>query len=268
MAIRIWHQSWTVLSDLGAYDEALTQHFKRICRPGTEVVLHGMLPGSYRSNYPGVDIRHVGMQFLHSMQIIRAGVQARNEGFDAYAISTLPDPALREVRALIDIPVVGYGEAAMLTACLLGRKFSILCFISELADLLTENARRYGLQERLAGVSDVGFRFQDVLAGFDDPKVLIERFTAAARKEIERGADVIIPGEAPLCVLLAKHGVSSIDGVPILDSLSCWVKQAEMLVDLKRQSNITACRRGFYHELPDADRLAEVMDFYKPAGMN
>jgi len=29
MAIRIWHQSFTVLSDLAAYDEALRDHFQK-----------------------------------------------------------------------------------------------------------------------------------------------------------------------------------------------------------------------------------------------
>jgi allantoin racemase len=262
MSMRIWHQSFTVLSDLGAYDEALQQHFRRVSRPDTEIVMHGMLPGTYRGNYPGTDIRHVGLQYLHSIQFVKAGIQAQHEGFDAYAISTLPDPALREIRSLLNIPVVGYGESAMLTSCLLGRRFAILCFISELAELLTDNAHRYGLAERLVGVSDVGFRFNDVLAGFDRPAQLIEKFHVAARKQIALGADVIIPGEAPLCVLLAKNGISSIDNVPILDALSCWVKQAEMLVDLQRQSNVTACRKGYFHEPPAADRLAEVMAFY------
>ena len=266
MSIRIWHQSFTVLSDLGAYDDALKEHFKRISRPGTEIVMHGLQPGTFRTNYPGSDIRHVGLQYFHSIQFVKAGLAAQQEGFDAYAISSLPDPALREIRSLLTIPVVGYGESAMLTSCLLGSRFSILCFISELVDLLTDNARRYGMRERMVGVSDVGFRFNDVLAGFGEPAPLIARFIEAARKQIALGADVIIPGEAPLCVLLAKNGISNVDGVPILDSLSCWVKHAEMLVDLKRQSNVTGCTRGYFHEPPPADRVAEVVAFYsRPA---
>lgn len=42
MAIRIWHQSFTVLEKLPAYAGALAQHFKRVARPDTEVVMHGM----------------------------------------------------------------------------------------------------------------------------------------------------------------------------------------------------------------------------------
>ena len=263
MTIRIWHQSFTVLSDLGAYNDALVQHFQRVCRPDTQIVMHGMRAGTYRSNYPGDDIRHVGMQFLHSVQFVRAAVDAEKDGFDAFAISSLPDPALREIRALVSIPVVGYGESAMLTSCLLGRRFSVLVFIPELVEQIEDNARRYGLGARLAGVADVGFRFNDVLSAFGQPEPLIERFRQAAREQIRTGADVIIPGEAPLCVLLARNGISSVDVVPVLDSLSCWIKHAEMLVDLKRQSGINACRRGYFHEPPAADRVTEVLRFYE-----
>lgn len=263
MSLRIWHQSFTVLQDLGAYDAALKAHFKRVARPETEIVMHGMKPGTYRTNYPGNDIRHAGLQHLHSLQFLAAGVRAEDEGFDAYALSTLPDPALREIRSLLNIPVVGYGESAMLTSCLLGARFGIMVFINELTDLLADNARQYGLGERLVGVSDVGFRFTDVLAGFSEPAPLIERFKTAARAQIAAGAEVLIPGEAPLCVLLATHGVSSVDGVPVLDSLSCWIKQAEMLVDLKRQSGVQRCQRGYFNEPPAPDRLREILAFYQ-----
>jgi allantoin racemase len=108
----------------------------------------------------------------------------------------------------------------------------------------------------------VGFRFADVLAAYAEPSALIERFRAAARELLTQGADVIIPGEAPLCVLLAAHGVSDVDGAPVLDSLSAWVKSAEMLVDLRAQSGIRGSRRGYFHEPPKRERLREIARFY------
>jgi hypothetical protein len=133
MSIRIWHQSFTVLSDLGAYDEALRAHFRKVARPGTQIHMHGMLPGTYRNNYPGDDIKYSALQYLHGLQFMAAGINAQDQGFDAYAISTLPEPALKETRSLLDIPVVGYGESAMLTACMLGRTSE--CWCSSTTDL-------------------------------------------------------------------------------------------------------------------------------------
>jgi allantoin racemase len=262
MSLRIWHQSFTVLEDLGAYKDALVAHFARVAAPGTEVVMHGMRAGTYKTDYPGTDIRHLGLQYMHSMQFVEAGVQAQRDGFDAYAISTLPDPALRETRSLLTIPVVGYGESAMLTACLLGRRFSVLVFISEFCDLIADNAERYGLGSRLCGVSDVGFRFADVQKGFADPGPIIEKFRSAARREIARGADVIIPGEAPLCVLLSQQGVVEVDGVPVLDSLTCCIKHAEMLVGMQRQGQLAGSRKGIFREPPSRERVEEVCAFY------
>lgn len=262
MTIRIWHQSFTVLSDLSAYDQALRAHFRNVARPDTEIHLHGMQPGTYRSNYPGDDIKHSALQYLHGLQFMAAGLNAEDQGFDAYAISTLPEPALRDIRSLLDIPVVGYGESAMLTACMLGRKFGVLVFIDELAELVTENAARHGLSERLASVRHVGFRFADVLAAFSDPCELIERFRLAARQLIAEGAEVIIPGEAPLNVLLASQGISEIDGVPVLDSLGAWIKQAEAMVDLRRASGIRPCNRGYFSARPERARVKEVFAFY------
>jgi len=260
--MKIWHQSFTVLDDLGPYHDALKSHFSRVARPDTQIDLHGMYPGTYRSNYPGTDIRHVALQYVHGLQFMLAAVAAQREGYDVYAISTLPEPALREIRALVDIPVVAYGESAMLTACMLGRKFGVLVFIDDLNELIAENARNHGLESRFAGAMPVGFTFNDVLKGFDDPGELIERFKLAARKLIAQGADVIIPGEAPMNVLLARNGVTEVDGVPVLDSLASWIKQAETMGDLRRISGIKPCRKGYYHKLPEMDRVSEIFSFY------
>lgn len=263
MTIRIWHQSFTVLQDLHAYGEALNAHFAKVARPDTIIEMHGMRPGTFRTNYPGDDIKYASIQYFHGSQFMAAALQAEREGADAFAISTLPEPALREARSLLNIPVVGYGESAMLTACMLGQKFGVLVFIEELAELVAANAVRHGLASRFAGAEFVGFRFNDVLEGFEKPGPLIDRFRASARKLIDKGIDVIIPGEAPLTVLLAANGIHEVDGAVVVDSLATWVKHAEMLVDLKRQCGVTRSKRGYFSSRPAPDRVEEIMDFYR-----
>lgn len=262
MSVKIWHQSFTVLGDLGAYNVALEEHFARVARPDTEIHLHGMQPGTYRTNYPGDDIKHIAMQHLHGLQFMAAGICAEEEGYDAYALSTLPEPALHEIRSMLDIPVVGYSEAAMLTACTLGRTFGVMVFIDALKDLVPDIARGHGLGDRLAAVRHAGIQFGDVLEAFDDPEPLLERFRQSARELIAAGAEVIIPGEAPLNVLLARSGISEVDGIPVLDSLGAWIKQAESMVDLQRAGGLQPCRTGYYAARPDRERLKEVFRFY------
>ncbi|MEA3154048.1 MAG: allantoin racemase, partial [Betaproteobacteria bacterium] len=175
MAIRIWHQSFTVLDQLPAYAARLQEHFKKVARPDTEVVMHGMHPQTYRTNYPGTDIRYGYMQYLHGQQFVLGGIAAEEQGFDAYALMTIPEPALRETRSLIDIPVVGYGESSMLTARMLGERMGVLLFIEEMTPIIEENAARIGLSSKFGGARFVGFTFNDVLKAYEEPASVLER---------------------------------------------------------------------------------------------
>ncbi len=262
MGMRIWHQSFTVLQDLGPYAEALRAQVRRLTRPDTEVTLHGMAPGTYPTNYPGTDIRHVVTQYLHGTQFLANAMRAQQENYDAFLVCTLPEPALTEIRSVLDIPVIGYCESALHTACYLGRRIGILSFIEDMTQLVEANVHRHGFGSRFGGIRQVGFGFQDVLKGFTDPAPLLERFRIAARAMIADGVDVIIPGEAPLCTLLSQHGVSRVDEVPIVDAYATTLCTAEMMVDLRRKLGLSVNRRGYFFTAPKADRMAELADFY------
>ncbi len=223
--------------------------------------MHGMREGTYRTNYPGTDIKHAGLQFLHAIQFMQGAVLAERQGYDAFALSTLPEPGLHEIRTLVSIPVIGYGESAARAAVADGRRFGALVFIPELAELYRENVRRHGLGCRLVAAGDVGFRFTDVLAAFDQPDSLIDRFRVAARRLIARGAEAIVPGEAPLNVLLATNGITNVDGVEIIDSLACWVRAAESAV-LAQRAGQARQGAGYFGAKVNRERRDEVLAFY------
>ena len=147
MALRIWHQSFTVLEDLPAYADAMKAHARKILRPDTVVAWHGQLKGTYPSNYPGDDIAYAYTYGMHGNQWIAAGRQAERDGFDAYAMCTLPNPMLREVRSLIDIPAIGLGETTFQIASTLGQRFGVMLFIDRMVPLYREQIRGYGLAD-------------------------------------------------------------------------------------------------------------------------
>lgn len=262
MAMRIWHHSFTVLENLPAYRDGLAGHFQKVARADTEIVLHGMHAATYQTNYPGKDIQYSYFQTLHSQQFVLGAIEAERQGFDAFAIMTLPEPSIEDVRAIVDIPVVGYGESAMLASVLVGRRCGVLMFIREMAPAIARNAHRLGLADRFVGAFDVGFTFNDVLAAYDDPEPLLDRFKEAARRLIAAGADAIIPGEAPLCLLLARHSVTAVDGVPVIDALAATVKLAELSVDLRRLTGLAPARSGYFASKPPRERLIELLDYY------
>ncbi|UCH23623.1 MAG: racemase [Deltaproteobacteria bacterium] len=259
--IRIWHQSFTVLENLADYQAALRGHLNHVSRPTTDVILHGMHPETYATEYPGIDIRYCYFQFLHANQFVLNGLKAQREGYDAYLICTLPDPALWETRSVLNIPVLGYGETAMALSSLLGRRFGILVFIEELIPLLEQNVSRYGFSPKKAAIRHVGFSFSDI--DFKAPSANLEQFQEAALKMIRQdGAEVIIPGEAVMCVLLASQNVNRIENVPVLDALAGIVKLAEAMIDLKRLCGIEPCGSGYFNAMPPEERTAELLRFY------
>jgi hypothetical protein len=78
----------------------------------------------------------------------------------------------------------------------------------------------------------------------------------------ETGADVIVPGELPLNLLLTRAGVTQIGGASVIDGIATSFKFAEMLVDLRRVSGMKPSNHGFFHAAPDRRRLEQVMAFY------
>jgi Asp/Glu/hydantoin racemase len=263
MSLKLWHQSFTVLGDLPGYEDAMRAHLAKLLRPDTEVVFHGQAPGTYPSNYPGDDIGYGYTYWIHGNQWVAAGRQAEAEGFDAFAMCTLPNPMLREVRSLIDIPVIGMGETCCHLATMFGQRFAIMLFIDRMIPLYQEQLRQYGLADRCAGVVASGLRFGNVLSAYQDPASAIAQFQEAARRVIrETGADVIIPGEVPLNLLMARNGVNRVDDVPIIDGLGSTMKMAELMVDLYRTTGIRHSRHGFFNSIPSQERVAAVGAFY------
>lgn len=260
--MRIWHQSLTVIDDLPAYEARMRAHIARVVRPDTEVVMHGMLPGTYPANYPGDDIAFRFFFTMHSAQWPLHALNAQAQGFDAFAICSLPDPMLTEIRSLVDIPVAGCGETCFNLARMYGQRFGMLVFIDRMASRYLEQIESYGLTSRCLGVHPVGFHFRDVLAAFDNPGPLIDRFRESARRMIAAGADVIIPGEIPLNILLATEGISRVDDVPLIDSLAVTLKMTEMMVDLRASTGLAPSRVGWSNAAPRPERVREVLGFY------
>lgn len=263
MAMRIWHQSFTVLEDLPPYADAMRSHAKKILRPDSELVLHGQIPGTYPSNYPGDDIGYGYTYWIHGNQWVAAARAAEAQGFDAYAMCTLPNPMLREARAMVDIPVIGLGETVFHMATMYGQRFAVMLFIDRMIPLYREQMRNYGLESRCAAIKPSGIAFGDVLKGFSNPGPVIERLQERMRQIIrEEGADVIIPGEVPMNMLLACNGISRVDDVPIMDSFALTLKMAELMVDMKRLTGVAPSRHGWMNSTPPKERLDQVAAFY------
>lgn len=263
-AIRIWHQGFIEMRTVPGYGAALERHRARICAPGTEVVIHGLEPGTYTpTTTPAELARHAYLMHLHVNQILDNVRQAEREGFDAVAIAILQNPGLREAKTLVDIPVAGYGEAAMHLACLLGDRFSILAFNPDLFPLLEHQVAEQGLERRAGPMVTIDVDYAAVAAAFERPDRVVEAFTDAARRAIAAGADVLIPGQTILAEVLWQQGVFRVDEAPVIDALAATVKTAELLVQLQRSSGMGVSRRGYFWRKPPEELIQAAWARYR-----
>ncbi|WP_315837053.1 aspartate/glutamate racemase family protein [Bradyrhizobium prioriisuperbiae] len=165
---------------------------------------------------------------------------AADSSVDAAIIAAFGDPGLFGARELFDIPVVGLAEAAMLTACMLGRRFSIVTFARALAPWYQECVAMHGLETRCAGIRTLDGAFtsiSDVQAEKEDMLVSL------ANRAVEQDdADVVILSGAPLAGLADK--IRDRIPVPVVDPTAAAVRQAETLVTLKpRKATVGTFRR-------------------------
>jgi len=192
--MRLWHQSFTVLQDLPAYVDVLKERIAEVVRPDTEVVLHGQIPGTYTSEYPGTDLAYGVLYWMHGLQWLAAAREAEKQGFDAMVLASIAGPMAQEIRTIVDIPVIGYGEAAFNLAGVYGRRAGMLFFIKERLDFWPQQLKSWGLQDRFAGIEHAGVTFHDVLGAHMDAAkrdAVVSRIVEQGEKLVrETGADV------------------------------------------------------------------------------
>ena len=149
-----------------------------------------------------------------------------HKGCDAVVIAVSYDTALAAARELLPIPAVGMTEASLLTALMLGSKVGVVVVGRRTLPLYRELIDGYGLSARIAGARAIesAAPYQD-----GDQTEADELVAGAARELVDAdGADVVVLTGAVMAGVPSRlqHRVP----VPLLDGITCGVRQAELLV--------------------------------------
>jgi allantoin racemase len=263
--MKIWFQKHTVEGRLPGLDRAYREHVARIARQTTEVDFYSLPAETYDSPLPERYVRHGSIESLFAHYFAVQAVVAESRGYDAYVIGTSQDPGLTAARAFVDLPVLAYGETAAHIAAMLGRRFAFVGFIEELADPISSNMWDYGLAGRMGPFAYVDAGPESVEAALDGhPGAFIESFTQAAKRAIDGGADVIIPGEGLPNEILYAQGITEMDGVPIIDADGLLIKMAELLVELESLNIAGKASRGYWNSRPSRENLEHLLRLFGP----
>lgn len=228
--MRIFWQSFVDSTASASYMARLAAYLNEIAAPGTSVHVEGITPADH-------DFGRLS-EFRCAIQAVDNGLAAEASGFDAYVMGHFQDSGLYELRSALTIPVIGAGEATLLSALQLGRRLGLVTLDAAFEVWHYEQAERYGLGGRVVHVTSMGCRPEDFSAAFAGDAAakarMLSDFTACAKPLVDRGADVVIPAGVLPGLLIASERGFKIAHAPVLNCAAVALKSAEMWVQLRR----------------------------------
>ncbi|MBI2832580.1 MAG: hypothetical protein HYX79_10030 [Chloroflexi bacterium] len=260
--MKIWCQAMTPYGydpALDSFGEIVERNCRRVLRADTELHIEGV-PVAMKGTE-----KYASIQALHQLQALNNMLKAENEGYDAFAIICSHDPFLREGREMLSIPVVGITETSFHVASMLGDRFATIPTSYVLSEKYRRMSRSYGVQDRyLSGPYTLGATEEEIIRAIKDPAPIVERFKNEARKAIADGASVLVPLPGFVSICLYRSGVTSLDGVLVMDPIAVTVKMAETMVDLKA-ANVGPSRRIGAFGSPPKELRTEAFKRYVSA---
>jgi allantoin racemase len=201
--------------------QLIGEEARRAASPGTEITL---LTAEF-----GVAYIETRFEALIGAYAVAELVAEHWHGHDAAIIAAFGDPGVTGIREAVNIPVVGLTEAALMSACLLGNRFSIVAISRRIKAWYREIVEYNGLVGRLASIRSLDQPLRDIGRVQDDHARQLKDLCASAVEE--DGADVIILAGAPLAGL--ARAMKGEIHVPVVDGVSSAVRHAETLASLQ-----------------------------------
>jgi Asp/Glu/hydantoin racemase len=240
-SMRIWYQSFVHPTEQAPYIERLQAFLNSVSAAGTVFEVHGLDPPDRHF--------HPLTEFRCAAQVIRHAMEAERAGYDAFVIGHFQEPGLLEIRGALNIPVIGLGEANLLTALSMGGKLGLVTIDPVFISWHERQVMAHGLDQRDVGVRAIKADLPGFMKAFTDSASYAqvrESFVAQVRPLVEQGAEVIIPAGGLPMLLFSRERPFLIDDALVLNGIAVVAKTVEMAVALKRLTGAVVSRRGAY----------------------
>lgn len=205
------------------FDEVDREFLTKNANPSFKIKVESLKqgPASIESHYD---------ELLAAPFVVKKVIEAEQHGFDAVVINCFLNPGMYASREVVDIPVVGPGEAAIHTALLVGNGFSIIDpgprkYVSYTP---TEQVRRMGVSSRFVSVRGAGVAVLEITKNVHRTIDMIGKQAMMAVKE--DGADIIVLGCTGLAGLATE--IQKIADAPVIDPALAALRVAEALCQL------------------------------------
>lgn len=177
-------------------------------------------------------------EYLSVPGLIEAAPLLEGEGFDAIILGCFGDPGLAPARELVEIPVIGPGQAAGHVAAQLGLRFGVLTVVDEVVPAIWRQMRQHGLDSSIADVRAVDVPVLELRERADEVLATLE---AEANRAIGAGADAFVLGCMTMGFLDVARSLQARLGVPVVNPVLAALKTAETMIAL----GVSSSRRAY-----------------------
>ena len=150
----------------------------------------------------------------------------RSENIDAIVVACFDDTGVDAIRCIVEVPVLGIGEAAYHAAAMLANRFSVITTLSRSVAGIEANLIRYGLMAKCSKVRATDIPVLKLEENDPETLRLIEQSIESAIEDDK--AEAIVLGCAGMTDLM-RHLTDKFK-IPIIDGVSCATNFAEALV--------------------------------------
>jgi allantoin racemase len=159
-------------------------------------------------------------------EVLRLGVQAEKDGFDAIVVYCGSDPGVDALREMVCIPVIAPGRASVFLASYLSSRFSYITVLEQSIPRTRDHILEMGIEPHLlASVRSVEIPVSSMR---DDLDFTLKKLAGAGRAAVEEdGAECLVLG----CLGMAGLGdrLQKMLGIPVIDPAFAAMAYAEML---------------------------------------
>jgi allantoin racemase len=256
--MKLWYQSLARQTESTPYGEILRATIAAAVDLGTTVELRGV------SQAAGIGVHYRFLEHHDMREVMFNAMQAEREGYDAFLIGNISDAGIREARECVNIPVLGLCETSLHVSSIMGASFGLVTISPKWNLRILENVQRYGLERRFAGMEPMNtspIELKRAMIDLPFRQGIIGQFNVAAKKLLDKGAEIIIPAGGDIIVFLAESHTYEIERAPIVNGIVELVKMGEMAVKLRRITGRFTSKRLSYAP-PTGDYLERTRAFY------
>ena len=199
-------------------------------------------------------------QAMQALGHAEAALSAAQQGCDAVVIDSVGDYGLAAMRAMLDLPAIGSGEAGLAEVAQGGRRFGIVTVWPETMNfILAERLQACGVRDQCTGIVNIGSDADAAsLTGPDSYLAQVREGKAAILQRVLAGIERLAAGGAEAvmlgctCMSAMATSIAAASPLPVVNPLAAGVRAALSAPPLTRTPQIREGRPALLRAMVDA----------------